>query len=194
MEPKDQPGVGDQGESQTTEAGDLKAKLADMISERDKLQIKLRELGKDSEALKSLRKQVEDLMVEKSTVANEYESFKQNVRDKELQTAVTTALVDAGAKNPDTVRRLLDLAKLKFDDGKLNQESLEELVKGIKESDPYLFKEPGSSDPPKGPVPEIRRPAPNQGKSAFELELEAAKASKDPFKAIEDLLRKHGKA
>lgn len=178
--------------------------LADIVAERDKLKRQLRELGKDSETLKTLQKQVEDLTVEKSKLAEEYDGFKQTVRKAQVETHVATALAAAGAKNPATVRKLLNDADIKFgDDGQVVQESIAEMINAVKTSDPYLFAE-ADVDPKKGTstpttttsqVPDVKRVAGNPTGDAFAVELEAAKKLKGPeaFKAIEATLKKYGK-
>jgi hypothetical protein len=186
-------------QTQQTSADD---QLASIVAERDQLKQKLRELGKDSEILKTLRGELASITAEKSKLYEEFTGFKETVRKKEVDTHVTTALVASGARNPTTVQKLLDQAKIKFgDDGQIVLESVAEMINAVKASDPYLFTE-AQEDPKKGnstpttgtsQVPDVKRAADTRTQDAFETELQAARKAKDPYGAIEAVLKKYRK-
>lgn len=181
----------------------LKSALAAASAERDDVKSRLRALGKDSETLKTLRSELETLMTDKSKIHAEFDSFKEQVRTREIDTHVATALAAAGAHNPTTVKKLLDLKTVKFgEDGLIVQESIAEMVNAVKTSDSYLFKSESSEKKTEetstptipGNLPKVERAVQGQATDAFRLDLEAAKKAKDPFAAIEAVMKKHGKS
>jgi hypothetical protein len=115
---------------------------------------------------------------------------------------LATALAAAGARNPETVRKLLAQDQIKFgDDGQIVLTSITEMINAVKTSDPYLFQE-AESDPKKGSstltsgtsqVPDVKRAADSRTADGFETELMAARKAKDPFAAIEAVMKKYRK-
>jgi chaperonin cofactor prefoldin len=202
MTTHDQTGAAQTTGTEDTQSEDLNAKLNETVAERDKLRVKLRNLEKTAGEAQTLKAQYETLLVERSTLETQFNDFKSAVRQKEVDSHVSTALDAAGAKNASTVRKLLDLGAIKFgDDGQVVQESVAEMINAVKTTDPYLFKEV-EEDPKKGTSssttvgqpPDIKRAADSLKASSFELDLAAArKDSKDPFGAIQAVLKKHGK-
>jgi chaperonin cofactor prefoldin len=197
----DQTGA-DQTKTGTEESEDLGAKLNEAIAERDNLKIKLRNLEKTAGEAKTLKSQYDTLLVERSTLETQFNEYKSTVRQQQIDTHVATALDAAGAKSVATVRKLIDLGQIKFgDDGQIVQTSVAEMINAVKTTDPYLFKEV-EEDPKKGissptttaQPPDIKRAADSLKLSSFELDLAAArKDAKDPFLAIQAVLKKHGK-
>lgn len=177
----------------------LQAQLNDAVKERDDAKGRLRELGKTDETLKTLRGELSTLMADKSKLQEEYEGFKQTVKKKEIDTNLATALAAAGAHNPETVKRLLDLEKIKFDEtGSVDPKSISEMIAEVQKTDSYLFKEAPkedagksvpSSTPTTGPtLPNVKPAAQGEQADAFKAALEVAKKAKDPFKAIEEVM------
>ncbi len=108
--------------------------LKQTISERDN---QLEELKKSSGDNETLKKQLEELQ---KLNAGQLKNHEAEISKLKLDNAVETALTAAGAKNNKALRALLDSEKIKLDrSGKL--EGLEEQLKAVRKSDPYLFAE-----------------------------------------------------
>ena len=115
-----------------------------------------------------------------------------------------TALNAAGAHNAGRVKAMLDMSVLKIaDDGTPDQAAVASAISALKISDSYMFKPDGGTDTGNDQnsggtlnksLPEIKRAAEGQRTDAFNLALAAAKKAKDPFKAIEEVLKHHGKS
>ena len=69
------------------------------------------------------------------------EEWQAKMAQMQLDFAIEKALATAKAKNAKAVKALLDLEKVKLDGEQLL--GLDDQLKAIKESDPYLFGEPG---------------------------------------------------
>ena len=97
------------------------------------------------------RKQIETLQVDKKAS----EEWQAKLAQMQLDFAVDKALTAAKAKNAKAVKALLDMEKVKLDGDKLL--GLDDQLKAIKESDAYLFGEPGrvggGTNPPGGTEP-----------------------------------------
>jgi len=112
-----------------------------------------------------LENQIKNLQTENEEWSKKYDGLK-------LDTAIRTGVKDA--KNVDTVLRLLDREGLALDaNGQVT--GLEDKIKALKESDPYLFKEedPKEPDTPKlgGRTPNTPPPTQPQGfKNPFSKE------------------------
>lgn len=108
--------------------------LKQTISERDN---QLEELKNSSGDNETLKKQLEE---QQKLNAEQVKAHEAEISKLKLDNAVETALTAAGAKNNKALRALLDHEKIKLDDsGKL--EGLEEQLKAVRKSDPYLFAE-----------------------------------------------------
>lgn len=196
-------GASQNGEGVTVEA--LQKQLNEIVAERDGMKTKLRTLETASKSLKDLTAERDALLVEKSNLFSEFETFKKQVKDKEVDQHVSTALEAAKAKNPSTVRKLLDLSKLEFGDGgQVVQESLVKLIEDVQKSDPYLFGEK-EADPAKksetnsssstngGSGPAVRPVASDTARTdAYQIALDEAVKSKDLNK-LNEVLKKFGK-
>ena len=121
------------------EFDDLKKQLVaseSQIKDRDK---QLEELKKTAGDNAELLKQIADLQVENTAAKEKYEA---EMKDLKLSTAIKLA-VGENAQDADLVAGLFDRSKLLLsDDGKIT--GLEEQMKTIKESKPFLFKESNS--------------------------------------------------
>src|SRR5690606_36166145 len=114
---------------------EAKNKLETDLQARD---TQLEELKKAAGTSEELKKQIETLQAENKTAAEEWQT---KVEKMQRDFAVEKALTTAKAKNPKAVKALLDMEKVKLDGDKLL--GLDDQLKAIKESDPYLFGEPG---------------------------------------------------
>ncbi|WZY36119.1 phage scaffolding protein [Bacillus sp. FSL W8-1122] len=154
---------------------DYKQQLVD----RDK---QLDELSKKAKGNEELTAQIDELKQQNKATKNEYE---QKLQEQAFEHTLKDALSAAKVRNVKAAKALLDLESIKLDGDKLL--GLEDQLKTIKESDPYLFEEE------KEPSPDphiVLRGDPNGGvqtKSIAEMsyqELADLKAN-DPAKFAE---------
>lgn len=114
-------------------ANQVKGQLEKDIKDRDK---QLEDLKKSSGDNAELQKQIETLQAENKAVMEKNEA---DMKELKLSTAIKLALGES-AQDADLVSGLFDKSKLILsDDGKIT--GLEEQLKSIKESKPFLFKE-----------------------------------------------------
>lgn len=115
----------------TTEVGQLK----DQLKERDTQMTELKKAATGNEALQT---QIQTLTEANKQTQLDYDN---KLKQANFDFAVERALVASKAKKPKAVKALLDLTKVQ-----LNGETLiglDDQLKTIRESDAYLFGEPG---------------------------------------------------
>ena len=119
--------------SRFDEVNSAKKKFESDVKDRDK---QLEDLKKSTGNIEDLKKQIESLQKENKEKAEHYELEMQKLK---VDTKIDSTLSNFGARNIRSVKALLDgVDKFKFDkDG--NIEGLEDQIKQIKKSDPYLF-------------------------------------------------------
>ena len=119
--------------SRFDEVNSAKKKFESDVKDRDK---QLEDLKKSTGNIEDLKKQIESLQKENKEKAEHYELEMQKLK---VDTKIESTLSNFGARNIRSVKALLDgVDKFKFDkDG--NIEGLEDQIKQIKKSDPYLF-------------------------------------------------------
>lgn len=128
-----------------------KSELETQLKERDTQLADLSKNNKDNEALLT---QIKDLQaLNKKTT----EDFEKKIQSMEFDYALDKGLTSAKCKNTKALKALLDMDKIKYQDGKLD--GLEEQLNNLKESDGYLFDietAPGGSgfNPQGGNIPE----------------------------------------
>ena len=115
------------------EVAEAKKKLEADLAARD---TQLEELKKAAGTSEELKKQIEQLQAENKKAA---EAWQAKMAKMQLDFALERALTTAKAKNPKAVKALLDLEKVKLDGEQLL--GLDDQLKALKESDPYLFGE-----------------------------------------------------
>lgn len=148
---------------------DLKKQLSaseSQIKERDK---QLEELKKTAGDNAELLKQIADLQTENAAAKEKYEA---EMKDLKLSTAIKLA-VGESAQDADLVAGLFDRSKLILsDDGKIT--GLDEQMKTIKESKPFLFKESKSTGfRPLGVGQQNPKPTSDDGKVSMKSAIEA---------------------
>ena len=157
------------------EAAEAKKKLEADIQERDK---QLEELKKAAGSNEELKKQITDLQEANKKAGEEWQA---KMAQMQLDFAIEKALAAAKAKNAKAVKALLDLEKVKLDGEQLL--GLDDQLKAIKESDPYLFGEPGKvgggTNPPGAGNSEVNPWKPE----TFNLTLQGQILKEDPAKA-----------
>jgi hypothetical protein len=132
------------------EVAEAKKKLEADLAARDEQLEQLKNAAGNSEELKA---QIEQLQAENKKAGEEWQA---KLAQMQLDFAIEKALAAAKAKNAKAVKALLDMEKVKLDGDKLL--GLDDQLKAIKESDPYLFGEPGKvgsgTNPPGAGNPE----------------------------------------
>ena len=157
------------------EAAEAKKKLEADLAARD---TQLEELKEAVGSNEDLRKQIETLQADNKKTSDEWETkLAQMQKDFALERALTTAK----AKNAKAVKALLDLEKVKLDGDKLL--GLDDQLKAIQQSDPYLFGESGrvgsGTNPPGAGSTEVNPWKPE----TFNLTQQGKILLEDPAKA-----------
>jgi len=157
------------------EVAEAKKKLEADIQERDNQLEQLKNAAGNSEELKA---QIEQLQAENKKASEEWQA---KVAQMQLDFAIEKALTAAKAKNPKAVKALLNLENVKLDGDKLL--GLDDQLKAIQQSDPYLFgdsgKVGGGTNPPGVGDPEVNPWKPE----TFNLTLQGKILREDPAKA-----------
>jgi len=157
------------------ETAEAKKKLEADLQERDKQLDDLKNTAGNSEELK---KQIETLQADNKKAGEEWQA---KLAQMQLDFALERALTTAKAKNPKAVKALLDMDKVKLDGDKLL--GLEDQLKTIQQSDPYLFGESGKvgsgTNPPGAGNPEANP----WKKETWNLTMQGKILMEDPAKA-----------
>jgi hypothetical protein len=129
-------------EQQAQQAAEARREAARYRTERNTLQTKVTEAQRASET--------EQQRVERENQERQdrLDALERENRDLKVGSAIRDAAKDARAHNPQRVVDLLN-AKVELDDeGK--PKNLQDLLKDLRKSDPYLFKRAGSQDAGEG--------------------------------------------
>lgn len=157
------------------EVAEAKKKLEADLTARD---TQLEELKKAAGTSEELKAQIEELQKANREAAEHWQA---KVAQMQLDFAIEKALTAAKAKNTKAVKALLDMEKVKLDGEQLL--GLEDQLKAIKESDPYLFGESGKvgsgTNPPGAGNSEVNPWKPE----TFNLTLQGQILKEDPAKA-----------
>ncbi len=157
------------------EVAEVKKKLEADLQARDAQLEQLKQAAGNSEELK---KQIEALQAENEKAAEEWQA---KFAQMQLDFALERALATARAKNPKAVKALLDMEKIKLDGEQLL--GLDDQLKALQQSDPYLFgdsgKVGGGTNPPGAGSPEVNPWKPE----TFNLTLQGKILREDPAKA-----------
>lgn len=156
------------------ELNEDKSALETITQERDSLKTQLQKTEEQVEHLKSLEgisaKQKEAI----DELQAEYDKYKDEAAAELAQTkkvsAINLALKDTNAFNPDKLMKFIDVDAIQLDEN--GKPQIDEVINGLKESDPYLFKSEESK-----PSPNILPQGNPAGEGAGEV---------DPFQAIID--------
>ena len=185
-----------EGEGTKVDSGAELLKLQKLLeqttAERDKLRVANRELKSHSNGAEDIKKQLDDLLSEKSKLVEEFEGYKSKVKAEKLDSHLSTALKDAGAKSVTAALKLLDRSGIEFgDDDSVKPDSIKKAIESLKEAEPVLFEETETKDEKGKPTVPPKPAAQSEGnKTSYEQEIRAAKSIKD----IEAIMKKYGKA
>ena len=186
-----------EGEGTKVDSGAELLKLQKLLeqttAERDKLRVNNRELKATTGGAEDIKKQLDALLAEKSKLVEDFEGFKGKVKLEKLDSHLTTALKDAGAKSLSAALKLLDRSTIEFgDDDSVKVDSVKKAIDSLKEAEPVLFGETESKEPTKPekqgvpPKPAVQKD--DNSKTSYEQELRAAKS----IKQIEAIMKKYG--
>jgi len=157
------------------EVAEAKKKLETDLAARD---TQLEELKKAAGTSEELKKQIEALQADNKKAGEEWQA---KLAQMQLDFAIERALAAAKAKNAKAVKALLDMEKVKLDGEQLL--GLEDQLKALQQSDPYLFgdsgKVGGGTNPPGAGNPEVNPWKPE----TFNLTLQGKILKEDPAKA-----------
>ena len=157
------------------EVAEAKKKLETDIQERDNQFEQLKNAASNNEELK---KQIEELQEANRRAAEEWQA---KMSQMKLDFAIERALTTAKAKNIKAVKALLDMDKVKLDGDQLL--GIDEQLKALQQSDPYLFgdsgKVGGGTNPPGAGNTEVNPWKPE----TFNLTLQGKILREDPAKA-----------
>lgn len=152
-----------------------KQKFDDKLEEIKNLKEDLETRDNQLEELKKvdaegLQQRIQELQEENENTKTEYE---QKIQQQTFDYTLKDALSDAKVRNPKAAKALLDLKSIKLDGDKLL--GLDDQLKAIKVSDPYLFEEEKETNP----SPQIVTPGnPNSGQNNGNIDPFAEKLAK----------------
>lgn len=145
-------------EAQKTKVTDLAASnedLQEQIKQRDN---DLKTLKKQAEGNENLQKEFADLQEKYNA---EKAAFEKKLKDNEVNSALKLALAGK-VHDADLTLSLIDRESIVLD-AKGEVKGLEEQVKTLKESKPFLFVEEEAAPKPKGATPKEGKPQDNPG-------------------------------
>lgn len=118
-----------------------KSKYDLVVTEKETLEIQIKEHGKQLEELKKAAKGSEELEKKvkelQDNAAASKAKYEKQINDIQLNHAIDTALKEAKAKNAKAVRSLLDMNDIVLDDGKVK--GLDKQIKKLQEAEDSKF-------------------------------------------------------
>ena len=122
------------------------------VTEKETLEIQIKEHGKQLEELKKAAKGSEELEKKvkelQDNAAASKAKYEKQINDIQLNHAIDTALKEAKAKNAKAVRSLLDMNDIVLDDGKVK--GLDKQIKKLQEAEDSKFLFESVADPKDG--------------------------------------------
>ena len=129
-----------------------KSKYDLAVTEKETLEIQIKEHGKQLEELKKAAKGSEELEKKvkelQENAAASKAKYEKQINDIQLNHAIDTALKEAKAKNAKAVRSLLDMENIVLDDGKVK--GLDKQIKKLQEAEDSKFLFESVADPKDG--------------------------------------------
>ncbi|MFC5630126.1 MULTISPECIES: phage scaffolding protein [Streptococcus] len=152
-----------------------KSALETITQERDSLKSQLQNTEAQLETLKADVNTSAEQKQALEALQAEYDKYKADAAAERAQTqkvnAINLALKDTKAHNPDMLMKFIDVDAIELDDK--GKPKLDEVINGLKESDPYLFQAEADNTPNPNIVPPGNPAASGTGNT-------------DPFQAIID--------
>ncbi|HFI0254909.1 TPA: phage scaffolding protein [Streptococcus suis] len=152
-----------------------KSALETITQERDSLKNQLQSVEAQLEKMKEDASNSEEAKQALAQLQAEYDKFKDEAAADLAKTqkvnAINLALKDTTAHNPSTLMKFIDVDAVELDDN--GKPKLDDIITGLKESDPYLFK----ADDTNTPNPTIVPPGNPAANGTGDI---------DPFQAIID--------
>ena len=145
-----------------------KSKYDLVVTEKETLEIQIKEHGKQLDELKKAAKGSEELEKKvkelQDNAAASKAKYEKQINDIQLNHAIDTALKEAKAKNAKAVRSLLDMNDIVLDDGKVK--GLDKQIKKLQEAEDskFLFE---SAPQPEDGKPKIGGNADNANSSGI---------------------------
>ena len=127
------------------ELNEDKSALETITKERDSLKNQLEKAEEQVERISAEQKEAIDKL------QADYDKYKQEAADELAKTnkvnAINLALKDTTAHNPSTLMKFIDVDAIELDEN--GKPQLDDVINGLKESDPYLFQaeEDGKPNP-----------------------------------------------
>ena len=129
-----------------------KSKYDLAVTEKETLEIRIKEHGKQLEELKKAAKGSEELEKKvkelQDNAAASKAKYEKQINDIQLNHAIDIALKEAKAKNAKAVRSLLDMENIVLDDGKVK--GLDKQIKKLQEAEDSKFLFESVADPKEG--------------------------------------------
>lgn len=129
-----------------------KSKYDLAVTEKETLEIQIKEHGKQLEELKKAAKGSEELEKKvkelQDNAAASKAKYEKQINDIQLNHAIDTALKEAKAKNAKAVRSLLDMNDIVLDEGKVK--GLDKQIKKLQEAEDSKFLFESVADPKDG--------------------------------------------
>lgn len=129
-----------------------KSKYDLAVTEKETLEIQIKEHGKQLEELKKAAKGSEELEKKvkelQDNAAASKAKYEKQINDIQLNHAIDIALKEAKAKNAKAVRSLLDMENIVLDDGKVK--GLDKQIKKLQEAEDSKFLFESVADPKDG--------------------------------------------
>lgn len=156
------------------ELNEDKSALETITKERDSLQSQLQNAESQLVELQADANTSVETKQALASLQSEYDKYKNEAAAELAQikkvSAINLALKDTNAFNPDKLMNFIDVDAIQLDEN--GKPQIDEVINGLKESDPYLFKSEESK-----PSPNILPQGNPAGEGAGEV---------DPFQAIID--------
>ena len=129
-----------------------KSKYDLVVTEKETLEIQIKEHGKQLDELKKAAKGSEELEKKvkelQDNAAASKAKYEKQINDIQLNHAIDTALKEAKAKNAKAVRSLLDMNDIVLDEGKVK--GLDKQIKKLQEAEDSKFLFESVADPKDG--------------------------------------------
>ena len=157
------------------ELNEDKSALETITKERDSLKDQLQKAEEQVENLKSLESISAEQKEAIDKLQADYDKYKADAEAELAKTnkvnAINLALKDTKAHNPAALMKFIDVDAIELDDN--GKPKIDDVINGLKESDPYLFEAEDSGKPNPNILPQGNPAANGAGKV-------------DPFQAVID--------